>query len=193
MTRKSYAKLQRARAAAREKTAAWDDAVTPVLKFRSIPNRFAAGLSSPTLAWAVPDDIHSGEPTSCAPVVRKAPPSARCSIVATAFRAATSGAIRRQLEGKSALALVVLVPGPSWIRPVRDLFVSYFGEQWQAVAGLQLREELPWIFQPSPRCPQDWCRLMTINFRSAVGRSNRRALSLVRSRTARIRLRLRSF
>src|SRR3984893_16835059 len=137
MTRKSYAKLQRARAAAREKTAAWDDAVTPVLKFRSIPNRFAAGLSSP--------------------------------------------------------ALVVLVPGPSWIRPVRDLFVSYFGEQWQAVAGLQLREELPWIFQPSPRCPQDWCRLMTINFRSAVGRSNRRALSLVRSRTARIRLRLRSF
>jgi hypothetical protein len=66
-------------------------------------------------------------------VVKKKRPSARCSIVASAFHAATSAAVRRQLKGKSALALIVLVPGPSWIRPVRDLFVSRFGNQWQAV------------------------------------------------------------
>ena len=72
-------------------------------------------------------------PASSEFVVKKKPPSARCSIVASAFHAATSGAVRRQLKGKSALALIVLVPGPSWIRPVRDLFVSRFGNQWQAV------------------------------------------------------------
>jgi hypothetical protein len=37
------------------------------------------------------------------------------------------------LKNQAALALVVLVPGPSWIEPVKTLFVARFGEQWQAL------------------------------------------------------------
>lgn len=73
-------------------------------------------------------------PPQARPAANKTLPSACCAIVAAAFRQATSGVVRRQLKGRTALALAVLVPGPSWIRPVRDLFVSRFGEQWQAVA-----------------------------------------------------------
>ena len=101
---------------------------------------FAAGLSPPALAWEIPDQVDSDEPLpSCKPAANKALPSARCSIVAAAFHAATNGAIRRQLKNKTALALVVLVPGPSWIEPVRALFVARFGKQWQAIATEALK------------------------------------------------------
>lgn len=61
--------------------------------------------------------------------------SARTAIVAAALGQATSGAIRQQLKDGSTLAVVVLVPGPSWIRPVRDLFVARFGAQWLTITA----------------------------------------------------------
>ncbi|WP_349630746.1 AAA family ATPase [Bradyrhizobium liaoningense] len=55
--------------------------------------------------------------------------------MAAAFDQATNGAVRRQLKGRFALAVIVLVPGPSWIRPVRDLFVARFGAQWLTITA----------------------------------------------------------
>jgi hypothetical protein len=113
MTRKSFAKLQRARIAARTESAADRGAGIPFLQFRSVPNRMAAGLPS-SLAWDVRDEIDNDEsPPSAKAAPKKASRSARCSIVAAAFRAAAIGEARQQLKGKTALALVVLVPGPS--------------------------------------------------------------------------------
>jgi cell division protease FtsH len=146
MTRKTPAKAQRTRTTTKAKSRtsaksiAGDDVVMPRLDIWCVRNRLASGPVRPKPAQQVVQDAHDSDPpVSWAPVVTKTRPSARCAIVATAFRAATSGAIRRQLKGRSAPALVVLVPGPSWIQPVRKLFVSYFGEQWQAVATEALR------------------------------------------------------
>lgn len=74
------------------------------------------------------------QPVPCPPVASKERPSAQRSIVASAFLAATSAPVRRRLRDGFALALVVLVPGPSWIQPVRRLFVSCYGDHWQPVA-----------------------------------------------------------
>lgn len=133
MTRKSFAKLQRPRVAATRNTAAGGDVAIPLLKFRRIPNRMAFDPFVPKLTWEeVPDKVESDEPPpSCKLESKKTSMPARCAIVASAFCDATNGAIRRQLKGKSPLALVVLVPGPSWIAPVRALFLKRFGERWQ--------------------------------------------------------------
>jgi cell division protease FtsH len=146
MTRKSLAKPQRARTSAKAKrrTAAKRervaprDTVVPSVGYRSAKQ--AAELLRTRSVLHVADDVVGMEsPVSWASVVKKERPSARCAIIGTAFHAATSGAIRRQLKGNSALALVVLVPGPSWIQPVRNLFVQRFGKQWQAIATEALR------------------------------------------------------
>lgn len=150
MTRKRPAKSQHARSAAKRKrrtvdkklTAAHKDAGIPRVEPRSELNRTATSPVGPKSTSDVADDVVGMKsPVSWAPVVKKGRPSARCAIVAAAFQAATSGAIRRQLKGKSALALVVLVPGPSWIKPVRDLFVSYFGTSWQAIADSKTAQQ----------------------------------------------------
>lgn len=86
-------------------------------------------------AWETPDTVDSGNPgSSCKPTVKRERPSARCSIVAAVFRAATNGTIRQQLKGNSPLALVFLVPGPSWIEPIRTLFLKRFDPKWQTVS-----------------------------------------------------------
>jgi cell division protease FtsH len=110
------------------------DADIPRLRFQNFPSRMAVD-TSPQLVWKIPDNVDSDEPEpSCKPATKKASPSARCSIVAAAFCEETSGGVRRRLKDKTALALVVLVPGPSWIEPVRTLFIARFGEQWHALA-----------------------------------------------------------
>jgi cell division protease FtsH len=78
---------------------------------------------------AIDDDPES----ICKPATKKTSPSARCSLVAAAFLEATSGGVRRLLKDTTSLALVVLVPGRSWIEPVKTLFVARFGERWYAV------------------------------------------------------------
>lgn len=141
MTRKSVAKPQRTRTAtkatsrapAKRERAAGRNMVVRSVGFRSAKE--AADFLRTIPVLHVTDDVAGMEsPVSCAPVVKKERPSARCAIVAASFHTATSGAVRRQLKCKSALALVVLVPGPSWIQPVRQLFVARLGDQWQAIA-----------------------------------------------------------
>lgn len=85
------------------------------------------------------DAARSEASASTSPMARRGRPSARCSILATAFRVATSGAVQRQLKTKSALAVVVLVPGSSWVTPVREFFVTRFGKRWQAIATETLK------------------------------------------------------
>lgn len=133
MTRKSFAKLQRLRVEATKNIAADGGVAIPPFKPRIVPNRMAFDPFVPKLAWEeVPDKVESDEPPpSCKLESKKTSIRARCAIGAAAFRDATSGAIRRQFKGKSPLALVVLVPGPSWIAPVRALFLKRFGERWQ--------------------------------------------------------------
>lgn len=134
MTRKSFAKLQRSRAAAMKSNAPGGDAGIPLLKFPSIASIIAADSSLPQLVSEVSHDVDSNDPQSgCKPATKKPSVSARCAIVAAAFRDATNGATRRQLKGKSPLALIVLVPGPSWIEPVRTLFLRRFDAKWQTV------------------------------------------------------------
>jgi cell division protease FtsH len=134
LTRKSFAKLQRSRAAAIKRSSTTGVAGIPLHRFRSAPSRMAADLSPTQLVWKVPDDVASDHHEStCKPATKKASIPARCAIAAVAFGEATTGAVRRQLKNKAALALVVLVPGPSWIEPVKTLFVARFGERWHAL------------------------------------------------------------
>jgi cell division protease FtsH len=132
MTRKSFAKLQRSRLAAKGKSDANGDTMTPRLKSPRVPNRMMPDLFSRRLIWMVADESDINEPPPD-PAAKKVSPSAPCAIVATTFCAATNGVVRRQLKENTALALVVLVPGPSWIKPVKTLFVTRFGDQWYAL------------------------------------------------------------
>lgn len=99
----------------------------------------AGDIGASSAQDAADDAARSKSPASPLPVARRERPSARCSILATAFRVATSGAVQRQLKGKSALAVVVLVPGSSWVTPVREFFVARFGKRWQAIATETLK------------------------------------------------------
>jgi cell division protease FtsH len=133
LSRKSFAKLQR-RAAALKRSSTRGVAGIPRLRFQSVPTRMAANSLSSTPAREIPNHDHSGETTpSCTPTAKKDSPSARCSIAAAGLYGATNGAVRRLLKGKTTLALVILVPGQSWIDPVRSLFLARFGRHWQAI------------------------------------------------------------
>ncbi|WP_298885628.1 AAA family ATPase [uncultured Bradyrhizobium sp.] len=43
------------------------------------------------------------------------------------------------MKGEPGLGLVVLVPGPSWIEPVREHFARYFGAPWRIIATETLK------------------------------------------------------
>jgi len=144
MTRKSFTKLQRSRAAVIKRSFTTGVAGIALLKSQNTPSRMAAIPSLTQSASKVPDDFDSDDAEAiCKPATKKTSPSARCSLVAAAFREATSGGVRRRLKDKTALALVVLVPGPSWIEPVRALFVARFGEQWCALETDTLKTPQP--------------------------------------------------
>jgi cell division protease FtsH len=78
-----------------------------------------------TLNPAAPSDTKPAAP-------KTEHPSARSAIVSAAFDQATDGVVRRKLKAKGAIALIVLVPAPGWIEPVRKLFVSRFGTHWES-------------------------------------------------------------
>ncbi|NEU97987.1 AAA family ATPase [Bradyrhizobium uaiense] len=88
-----------------------------------------------------------GDPASNAAELPEAPssvsyrprPSGQCAIVASAFYSGTTGAVRRQLNGKRPLALIILVPGPSWIGPIRRLFLERFKDRWRPVRDQVLK------------------------------------------------------
>lgn len=132
MTRKSFAKLQRSRAATIEWSAPRSEVRIPPLEFQR--DLLAADLSPPQQVRRDLDDVGSNSSRpSCQMATKRAHIPAPCAIVAAAFRAAISGTAQRQLKNKSAFALVVLVPGPSWIEPVETLFVARFGTHWHAL------------------------------------------------------------
>ena len=85
------------------------------------------------------------DPPEIAPVADPAAPnrpacSARCAIVMAAFLRATTKAVRRQLnDASSGLVVVVVVPAPGWIDPVKALFVSKFGARWEVVTETNYR------------------------------------------------------
>jgi cell division protease FtsH len=129
MTRKSFSKLERAHRAAIERLHA-----DVARKFQGVPSRLVVDSLQPRLVWKDPNDFDSDDQESSdKPATKKASMPAPCAIVGAAFREATPGPVRRQLKNKAALALVVLVPGPSWIEPVKSQFVTRFGEHWYAL------------------------------------------------------------
>lgn len=132
MTRKTLATSQRRRAAPRAASSpARQAAISPPF---AVPERVLADTFRSYFPNWVNEDIEGNMPLSTSTLSAKREfPSARTAIVAAALGQATSGAIRQQLKARSALAVIVLVPGPGWIRPVRDLFVDRFGTQWQTI------------------------------------------------------------
>ncbi|GKQ53560.1 AAA family ATPase [Bradyrhizobium sp. Ce-3] len=148
MTRKNVATAQRNRITAHAKKqpsarrahVADDGLVMPRFDLGRIRDVLTIGAEGPTpQKLSVLPAPSGGESAPSAAVTRKDRPSARCTIVAAAFDAATSGATRRQLKGNFALAVIVLVPGPSWIQPVQNLFTSRFGGRWLMVSAESLK------------------------------------------------------
>ncbi|WP_245332115.1 hypothetical protein [Bradyrhizobium sp. NAS80.1] len=134
MTRKSVTRMQRARTAGRRAPSARAHSGRFPSPF-SVPEKvLAEAFRSQFPHWA--DTFDCNTPSSqCTLSSKRVVPSARRAIVAAAFGAATNGAVRRQIKGKSALAVVVIVPGPSWVRPVCDWFVERFGDRWQTITS----------------------------------------------------------
>jgi cell division protease FtsH len=132
MTRKSFSKLERSRAAAIERIYA----NTVARQFHAVPNiPVVDGLQS-RLTWRDLNNVDGADQDSSdKPATDMASMPAGCAIVAAAFSGVTKGAVRRQWknQGAPAIALVVLVPGPSWIEPVKSAFVARFGEHWYAL------------------------------------------------------------
>ncbi|MEY9524052.1 cell division protease FtsH [Bradyrhizobium japonicum] len=133
MTRRTVGKVQRQR---RGRAAS-----APVRHFAfsralGVPESVIADAFRSCFPNHVIDDLDgSAIPPACTLSAKGEFPSARRAIVAAAFGEAMNGAVRRQLKGRSGLAVIVLVPGPSWIRPVRDLFLERFGAQWQTITA----------------------------------------------------------
>jgi hypothetical protein len=65
------------------------------------------------------------------------PEAIRC-VVAAAFEAATSAAVRRRLHHGQALAVAVLVPGPFWVAPTSSHFGETFGSRWRLIRPLSI-------------------------------------------------------
>jgi cell division protease FtsH len=59
---------------------------------------------------------------------------ARRAIVAVAFEAATTAAVRRRLGGEKSVSVVVHVPGKSWVKPVEDYFRVHTMKHWETFA-----------------------------------------------------------
>ncbi|WP_339039255.1 hypothetical protein WHZ78_15605 [Bradyrhizobium symbiodeficiens] len=68
------------------------------------------------------------------------PEAIRC-VVAAAFEAATTPAVRRRLHHSQALAAVVLVPSPFWVAPTSGHFGEVFGDRWRLIRPLSVVAE----------------------------------------------------
>ncbi|MHC2579164.1 hypothetical protein ACVI1J_009452 [Bradyrhizobium diazoefficiens] len=65
-------------------------------------------------------------------------PEAIQCVVAAAFEAATTPAVRRRLHHGQALAAVVLVPSPFWVAPTSGHFGETFGDRWRLIRPLSV-------------------------------------------------------
>jgi hypothetical protein len=68
-------------------------------------------------------------------------PEAIQCVVAAAFEAATSPAVRRRLRHGQALAVIVLVPSPFWVAPTSGHFGETFGDRWRLIRPLSVVAE----------------------------------------------------
>jgi cell division protease FtsH len=135
LTRKP-AKVQRQRKAAATKQ------VTRRVAKTSKPHKAARAVVAATVVASpaeLPPDVEQGPVLAEAPpekpaAKKKSRPSARCALVASAFRQATTGAVRKQLKLPGRVAVALLVPGAEWIEPIRTMFISRFGARWETIA-----------------------------------------------------------
>lgn len=63
----------------------------------------------------------------------KRPVPAAKAVMGAIVEASISRNVRRQLRHRQALAVIVEVPGPDWVEPVRAAFRTYFGPRWVMV------------------------------------------------------------
>jgi cell division protease FtsH len=129
----------------RRKSAAGKKAARSARPAKERPSKTPPAVSTApvdALPEAIPFDVDQGLVVAEAPppakptTKKKALPPARCALVASAFQQSTNGAIRRQLKAKGPMAVIVMVPEPGWIEPVRTLFVSRFGARWESIDGI---------------------------------------------------------
>jgi cell division protease FtsH len=59
---------------------------------------------------------------------------ARAALVSAALEAVTTPAVRRRLSGKAAIAVVVGVPSPAWVKPVEDFLDATATIPWSTFA-----------------------------------------------------------
>lgn len=78
-----------------------------------------------------------------APKPRRAKLDAAAALVTAALEAAASGSIRAKLRRPRGLAVVVAVPGPSWVGPVADHFRQTEGNRVCARDGSERLKHLP--------------------------------------------------
>ncbi|RQH12667.1 AAA family ATPase [Bradyrhizobium sp. RP6] len=60
--------------------------------------------------------------------------SAMTAIIGAAFEASAPREVIRKLEHNQALAVIVLVPSPAWVGPVKEYFRAKFGGRWALTA-----------------------------------------------------------
>ncbi|NYG44815.1 hypothetical protein GGD67_002263 [Bradyrhizobium sp. IAR9] len=60
--------------------------------------------------------------------------SAMTALVGAAFEASVSNEAYRKLEHNQALAVIVMVPSPAWVGPMKDYFRATFGGRWLMMA-----------------------------------------------------------
>jgi hypothetical protein len=132
MTKKSYAKLQRLRSR-KAFLVNGERSATP-WELLSRRDTAISELSVSNQETLPLDTITAETSSKCTqlPTI-KVPTSARYAIAASAFHYATTGTARRQLKTAACLAVVILVPGLSWIEPVRSFFLRRFGTHWQTI------------------------------------------------------------
>jgi cell division protease FtsH len=101
-----------------------------------VPQRgadLAEGATSPEdVSW--PDDAFDLDFDEAGGDLGAGPhPEATKCLVAAAFEAAASGAVRRRLCHGQALAVLIGVPDRSWAWPVSDYFGATFGDRWRLI------------------------------------------------------------
>ncbi|MGN6310704.1 MAG: ATP-binding protein [Xanthobacteraceae bacterium] len=148
MTKKSLARLRRHRAALANNRASGgrdpdSSSASPHTESRSTSE---IRIGQPVDAWIVAGDGNVDHGDSKPAQRQERRTSARCAILAAAFHSATNGAVRRQLKDGAALALIIFVPGASWIDGLSSLFIARFGKRWKL-----LPTDAPKLSQKSQR------------------------------------------
>ena len=120
----------------------------PHVTYRMLPKKLSAlraseqGMGRPTEGHREADEIFwpndAFELRSDEPDEGDSHPEAIRCVVAAAFEAATSPAVRRRLHHGQALAVAVLVPSSFWVAPTSSHFGETFGSRWRLIRPLSI-------------------------------------------------------